>query len=259
VTAARARDGASLARGVLAGGRALAIAVVILVIPPAPQEIPMRSMFRLALLGSLLIPTLASAQPSPNDPDAASPTLAPPAQPPPAAPPPTVAPPQQPAQAPEPPAPPPTVVVAPAPLPEPSTYTPTERYEEVTDTYNAPIFTSGALVFAASYGASVIVAATDSGRGNDRLYVPVVGPWLALHDRGSCDITRASCDNETTAKVLLVADGVFQAAGLLGMIDGLLQPSTHRVVTRTTRLDTKVHVTPTLVAGDPGVGVFSRF
>jgi len=152
-------------------------------------------------------------------------------------------------------------VVNPAPVPAPTNYAPAEpEYQEVTDTYNAPIFTSGALVFAASYGASVIVAASsDDERGNHRLYVPVVGPWLALNDRGSCDISKSSCDHETTAKVLLVADGIFQAAGLLGMIDGILQPTTHRVVTRSAKRDTKVHVTPVVHNGDPGFAVLGKF
>jgi hypothetical protein len=194
-------------------------------------------------LGALLIPATVLAQPLPGDPTPPSPS-------------PTVV--VQPAPVPPPT---PTVVVEPAPAPAPITYaTPSPEYEEVTDSYNAPIFMTGALVFAASYGASVIVAASsDNDRGNDRLYVPVVGPWLALNDRGSCDITNSKCDHETTAKVLLVADGIFQAAGLIGMIDGVLQPSSHRTVTRSAKLDTKVHVQPTVTHGDPGVSVFGRF
>ncbi|HET9625357.1 MAG TPA: hypothetical protein VFP84_28510 [Kofleriaceae bacterium] len=146
-------------------------------------------------------------------------------------------------------------------VPAPEAYNPEPpAYEEVSDSYNAPMFTSGALVFAASYGASAIVAAQDSGRGNNRLYVPVVGPWLALGDRGSCDITKSSCDHETTAKVLLVADGIFQAAGLIGMIDGLLQPTTHRVVSRTAKRDeTKVHLAPTMTNGNPGLAALGKF
>ena len=123
------------------------------------------------------------------------------------------------------------------------------------------MFTTGAIVFGAAYGASVIAAASsdsNNDRGNRRLYVPVVGPWLALNDRGSCDITRSSCDHETTAKVLLIADGVFQAAGIIGMLDGVFQPSSHRVIARSAKLDTKVHVTPTVAQG-PGVAVFGRF
>lgn len=152
-------------------------------------------------------------------------------------------------------------VVSPPPVPEPASYTRTEpEYQEVTDAYNAPMFTTGALVFAASYGVSVVVAATSStDRGNQRLYVPVLGPWLALNDRRSCDITKSSCDHETTAKVLLVADGVFQAAGIIGMLDAILLPSSHRVVTRSAKLDTRLHVKPTAVHGDPGVAVWARF
>lgn len=207
---------------------------------------------RLLLLGALLIPAAAAAQPSDDIPPPPPP---PPSQP--AAPVTT----QSPTVVVTPPAAPqpqPAPVVATAPLPPPVT---TPEYVEVEDRYNAPIFASGALVFGATYGASVIVAASsDDTRGNRRLYVPLVGPWLALSDRGSCDISLSRCDNETTAKVLLIADGVFQAAGVIAMLDGIFQPTTHRVyATRTAKTDTKVHVTPTTVHGDPGVAVFGRF
>jgi hypothetical protein len=146
----------------------------------------------------------------------------------------------------------------PAPVPARTRYAaPEPQYQEVTESYNARVFLTGALVFAGSYSASVIVAAASSNdRGNDRLYVPVLGPWLALDERGPCDLTRSSCDHETTAKVLLAADGVFQAAGIIGMIDGVLQPPTRRVITRSAKLDTKLHLKPT--AG-PGLAVYGRF
>jgi hypothetical protein len=156
-----------------------------------------------------------------------------------------------------------TTTAPPAPaVPPPEAYAPAAgpQYDEVTESYNAPMFTSGALVFAASYGASAIVASQDSSRGNNRLFVPVLGPWLALGDRGSCDVTKSSCDHETTAKVLLVADGIFQAAGVIGMLDALLQPTTHRVVASTARRDAKkVHVTPTMTNGNPGFAALGRF
>jgi hypothetical protein len=194
---------------------------------------------RLVLLGALLTPALAFAQPP--DPYAQP-------QPPPPPPPTVVVDPPPPTVTVE--APPPTVTVTPMSEPE---------YEEVYDSYNAPMFTSGALVFAASYGASVVVAASsDDERGNHHLYVPVVGPWLALNDRGDCDITSTSCDSETTKKVLLVADGVFQAAGVVGMISGLLQPTSHRRVVRAAKVDTKVHIKPSFSSG-PGVSMFGRF
>jgi hypothetical protein len=198
---------------------------------------------RLFLLGALLVPALASAQPTPNDPNAPTPTEVPPPPPP--------APPDIPRAAPPPPdsatVQAPTVIVTPAPSPVVTT-TREPEYRVVYDSYNAPVFATGALVFAISYGASVITASTtDNDRGNHRLYVPVVGPWLALNDRGSCDITRISCDHETTAKVLLIADGVFQAAGIVGMLDGILQPSSHREVLTTGKVDTTTRVRPTVV------------
>jgi hypothetical protein len=203
---------------------------------------------RLVMLGVLLIPALAAAQPTPNDPNAPTPTEVPP--PPPPAPP-----------APDTPPPPPdatttvqpTVIVNPPPAPVVTT-APEPQYRVVYDSYNASVFATGALVFAATYGASVITAATsNSDRGNNRLYVPVVGPWLALNDRGSCDITRAACDHETTAKVLLIADGVFQAAGIVGMLDGILQPSSHREML-TAKIDKKTRVRPTMVSSASGPG-----
>ncbi|HMG55312.1 MAG TPA: hypothetical protein VK601_17565 [Kofleriaceae bacterium] len=191
---------------------------------------------RLFLLGALLAPAVALAQPASD-----------------------AVPPPPPPEAPQPP-----TVVEPDPTPTTTTTVitpaPTTEYEVIEDTYNAPIFVSGALVFGAAYGASVITAAsTDDSRGNQRLYIPLAGPWLALNDRGDCEITLRSCDHETTAKVLLIADGIFQAAGVIGMIDGIFQPSTHRVVRHTAKLDTKVRVTPATIHGDPGVAVFGRF
>ncbi|HEY6176888.1 MAG TPA: hypothetical protein VIX73_20675 [Kofleriaceae bacterium] len=212
---------------------------------------------RLILLGALLVPSVALAQPA-SDPNVPPPPPdAQPLPPPPGQPVTT----QAPTVIVNPPAPVPPVTVEEPPPPVTTTVvTPEPEYEVVEDSYNAPIFFTGALVFGASYGASVITAASsDDTRGNHRLYVPLAGPWLALSDRGPCDIALSRCDNETTAKVLLIADGVFQAAGVLGMLDGIFQPSTHRVVTRRAKLDTKIHVTPSTVHGDPGVAVFGRF
>lgn len=166
-----------------------------------------------------------------------------------------------------------TVVTPPAPAPAPQAQTPVvvvppqspttttviDREPEGTEVYsawNAPVFATGAVVFAGSYGASAIVAGTSDHAGADRLYVPVVGPWLALNDWGDCPIEQARCDDNTTDKVLLVADGVFQGAGVITMITGILSPSHSTVYsTQTAKLDTKVHVTPT----HNGFAVLGRF
>src|SRR5215831_10755865 len=134
------------------------------------------------ILGALLVPAMAYAQtPDPDQP-----------QPPP--PPPTTVIEPQPAPAPAP-ATNPVIVVnpnqTPAATPAPVYTNPeTEEY----DNWNAPVFTTGALVFLGTYGASAIVAGSSNHPGADRLYVPVVGPWLALNDWGNCPISSPSCD-----------------------------------------------------------------
>jgi hypothetical protein len=206
------------------------------------------------LLATVAVPAIASAQSAdPNN----DPNAAPSQQPQPA--------PQQPApvvpeQQPAPvtsttttTTPPPVVIVNPnTPPPQTTTYVDPEGHV-VEDDWNAPVFVSGAVIFGASYGAAAIASSASDHPGADRLWVPVVGPWLALNDWGSCPIDQPRCDSNTTDKVLLIADGVFQAAGIITMVDGLLSPSHHRVVTRTA--DTKVHVTPT----GSGLAVFGHF
>lgn len=177
---------------------------------------------RLAFSLLAMVPAVAFAQaPNPDDPTAPADTTT-----------------QEP--------PPPVVIVNPPPS-QPVVTTTEPEYETYTDTWNAPLFTSGALVFLGSYGASVVVAAMAEDdtvdRGNDRLYVPVVGPWLALNDRPDCPVENENCDMETTKKVLLVADGVLQAGGVVTMIAGLLSPTEHRVIRRP-MVSKKVHVSP---------------
>jgi hypothetical protein len=121
------------------------------------------------------------------------------------------------------------------------------------DPMNTGVFTSGAVLFGGSYLASIITAGASDHPGAERLYVPVLGPWLALGDWGNCPVANPSCDNNTTDKVLLVADGIVQAAGILTMIDGLVWPSSHHRVAVVA--DKKIHVTPT----GNGMAVFGHF
>jgi hypothetical protein len=156
-------------------------------------------------------------------------------------------------------APPPPTVIEPSTPPASNTFiVPSSSRDDrdiVYDRWNAPVFTTGALVFAATYGTSVIAAASSNHPGAERLYVPVLGPWLALGDWGSCPVSQPSCDSNTTDKVLLVADGVFQAAALIAMVDGLIAPSHHHVIATTAVNDKNLHVTP---AGN-GFALFSHF
>jgi hypothetical protein len=202
------------------------------------------------VLSAALVPTVAFAQSAdPNDPYGPQPT---PTTPDPNAPTTTtttvVTPPQQPQQQQ------PVVIVNPPPPARTTVVRQTPESYEVVDAWNAPVFATGALVFAASYGASAVVAATSDHPGADRLYVPVAGPWLALNDWGDCPIENPRCDENTTEKVLLVADGVFQAAGVITMVTGLLSPTSHTVYTTRTA-DKSLKLRPT----KNGFAVLGRF
>lgn len=209
----------------------------------------------IALAAVLAIPPAAAlAQPpDPNDPNKPA---DPPAEPTSPTDVPTTAPPTPP-----PTEPPPTVIVNPPPQ---ATVISTEPgYETVQDPFNAPLFTSGAITFAASYGAAVVAAAAmnddDRDQWGKRLYVPVAGPWLALNDHGDCPIQLARCDDSTTTKVLLVADGIMQGVGVIGMFAGIVSPSYHTRPIRTA-MDTKVRVRPTVVGrSGSGLTVFGRW
>lgn len=202
-------------------------------------------------VAALLVPAIASAQPTTT-----TTTVQPAPQPAPTTTTTTV----QTQPAPQPTA--PVVVVPPqqaAPPPTTVISTQSGDADVVRDPLNAPVFATGAVVFGGTYLASVLVAGSSSEKGgHHHLYVPLAGPWLDLADRPSCDPTNTACDHETTTKVLLVADGVFQAAGVLTMLDGVLDPS--RRSRAAVVADKKVHVTPTTFAGTGGgLNVFGNF
>jgi hypothetical protein len=128
---------------------------------------------------------------------------------------------------------------------------------------NTTMIGSGILVFGVAYGTSAIVAGTSDHPGDKHLYVPVAGPWMDIADRGDCGASSGrSCDNETTNKVLLVADGVFQGLGVLSIIGGMFTPET-REMTETAKKQApkpSIHVAPARV-GSQGYGLtaFGRF
>jgi hypothetical protein len=124
----------------------------------------------------------------------------------------------------------PTVVQPQATAPGAAAPAPRESVAEEESVPNKGAIISGAVMFGLPYASSIIVAGESSHPGDAHLYVPVVGPWLDLGDRGGCPAT-GSCDTETTNKVLLVADGVLQGLGVLQILGGFVFPE-KRVVSR---------------------------
>ena len=116
---------------------------------------------------------------------------------------------------------------------------------------NRPLLITSFALLGATYGASVIGAAISDKEYNDKLYYPVAGPWLALHDR-DCD--RDPCDHKTLNTTLLVGSGVLQGIGAFGMLMSLVVPEKS---TRSWYLIGNHEVAVTPVAGTTEVGAMA--
>ena len=87
---------------------------------------------------------------------------------------------------------------------------------------NRPLLITSAVLFAGTWGTSIGFA-YGSERNEDQkyLYYPVAGPWLDLGNR-TCEAR--PCTNEDLNKALLIADGIGQGLGMLGIITSLFLP-----------------------------------
>ena len=142
---------------------------------------------------------------------------------------------------------------------------PTATQERIVE-YEGPnrgLLASGLFMFGVSYSASAIIAGSSSHVGDDRRYVPVAGPWMDLAARPECFGGPANmCDNETSNRVLLVFDGVFQGLGALALLSSFFVPEEDSSTSDTDEAKQKphIHVTPTSYgAAAPGVAVFGSF
>jgi hypothetical protein len=126
-------------------------------------------------------------------------------------------------------------------------------HETVTESGpNRALLSSGLFAVGVPYVASVVVATESDHAGDKNLYLPVVGPWLDLADRGGCNgVGQTPCTTETGNKVLLVLDGIIQGIGALDLVGAFVFPET-RTVTVSER--PRVFVAPAYLGKD-GYGV----
>ena len=158
-----------------------------------------------------------------------------------------------------------TVVEQPAPAPPASTTVvaaPAAPVAEARDEYTGPnrrLIGSGLITFGLSYIPSLIVAGTSDISADHHLYVPIVGPWLDLGNRPGCGAGHIDCDAETTDKVLLVFDGIFQGIGALTTVAGFLSPERHELVSSADSDKPTLHLAPAHVASGYGLAAFGNF
>lgn len=129
---------------------------------------------------------------------------------------------------------------------------------------NVGLITTGIVTLGLAYGASTVVAATSKNPADQRLYVPVAGPWMNLAERAPCH--GRACGSEGTYKALLVADGIFQGLGALEILGGLLTTETRTVTTArrssppTAQQAPSVRVSPTRFGqGAYGISAYGTF
>jgi hypothetical protein len=120
---------------------------------------------------------------------------------------------------------------------------------------NRPMLITGVVVLGGMYGASAIVAATSDRKADDKLFLPVVGPWLDLKNR-DCEVNE--CGNDTFNKVLLVSDGAIQGIGAVTLLLSLVIPESSRKPWYLIG-DEKLSVTPQVGTGVTGLRAVGAF
>ena len=87
---------------------------------------------------------------------------------------------------------------------------------------NYPMFWSGVIAFSFAYNDSIFVAIQSDRSSDKRLFIPVVGPWLALGQR---DCSSEPCKNPGLGATLLAIDGASQGIGVVLMLASLVVPN----------------------------------
>lgn len=128
----------------------------------------------------------------------------------------------------------------------------------VRQTPNSDVIVGGAFLFTGAYSFSAVVAGTSDIRADERLWIPVAGPWMDLAERPGCGArARApSCDNEPVNRALLVTSGIVQGVGVLQMLGGFMFPKTEVVMLEGRR---GVHVVPTAAGSAVGLTAVGAF
>lgn len=131
--------------------------------------------------------------------------------------------------------------------------------EQSGDSPDHALIGAGIFILASAYMPAAAVAGSSDLRADQRLYIPVAGPWLDLAQRPMCAAT--GCGAESTYRALVATDGILQGLGAFMTLVGLLSgddsppPATASADGRDT-----VHVSPAQIgAGAYGLTAYGSF
>jgi hypothetical protein len=128
---------------------------------------------------------------------------------------------------------------------------------------NSALLSTGVGMFVISYGASAVAGAISDRDADKNLFIPVVGPWLDLGERG-CDV-RGCGNREDINKAMIVTSGIVQGAGVLLALSSLIIPESQSVSERRTTAKVlkpakpEVKFSPVGFAAGAGFGAMGRF
>jgi hypothetical protein len=119
---------------------------------------------------------------------------------------------------------------------------------------NRALLTTGATMFLGSYATMAVVGLVSPLASDDRLFIPVAGPWMNLADRpcglGACG------GKDDIANALILGGGITQVVGL-GLAALSLVVAETRPVVETAKPG--VHVLPMTFGRGAGVGAVGTF
>jgi hypothetical protein len=117
---------------------------------------------------------------------------------------------------------------------------------------------AGAAIIVAAYVPGVVIAATSDREGDNRLYIPILGPWLDLGERDPCRDPSCNRFNTELYTGLLITSGAAQLVGLGAMIASLAVPGYQSE--RPSRQRAEIHLSPMqLTRTGYGLGVSGQF
>jgi hypothetical protein len=120
---------------------------------------------------------------------------------------------------------------------------------------NKALLITGSSVLVSTYVTTAAFAAVNGPAADKDLYIPVVGPWINLANRGC---TNGECPHETRDTILIAGSGVLQGVGAALAVTSFFVPEKVPAA-RISAGPVNMQITPTAGLGSGGLGAIGTF